>query len=140
MLDNHASYKYETPYIFPLAITRCFINGTINLKYSTTKNSYNIHQNKTYKSDANVEDTNPEYLYDNVNIWLPVIYFRIILKLGNKVYTRISTETLELNHIGRAHECFHEEVVSSQQATLYVNRIGDALRKRFLTIQMLLTF
>ena len=29
ILNNHAAYKYETPYMGSFAITRCFTNGTI---------------------------------------------------------------------------------------------------------------
>ena len=31
MLTNHTSYKYETPYMVPFLITRCFTNGSVNL-------------------------------------------------------------------------------------------------------------
>ena len=92
-------------------ITRCFTNGTVNLQYGPTKIRYNIRRIKPYKYDTNVEDINPENMYDEVNILSPVIYFRIILKLGNKVYNWIRTETLTLNHLGHALEVFHDEVI-----------------------------
>ena len=32
MLDNHAAYKYETPYIEPFVITQCWTNGKVTLQ------------------------------------------------------------------------------------------------------------
>ena len=69
MLNNHAAYKYETPYKVPFLITQCFTNGTVNLQHGVTKIRYNIRQINPYKSDTNVEDINPENMYDEVNIW-----------------------------------------------------------------------
>ena len=37
LLTNHATYKYETPYKGPFAITRCFTNGMVNLQYGPYK-------------------------------------------------------------------------------------------------------
>ena len=50
-------------------------------------------------------------MYDNVNIRSPVIYFCIILKLGEKVYNRMITETLTLIHLGCTREVFHDYVI-----------------------------
>ena len=51
----------------------------------------------------------------------------------------MSTETLTLNHLGRAHEVFHNRVIFLTTGCALI-RIGDAFRNRFLTILMCLTF
>ena len=56
MLDNHAAYKYETPYKGPFVITQCLTNGPVTLKCSGTKNGYNICRIKPHTSDTNIED------------------------------------------------------------------------------------
>ena len=76
---------------------------------------------------------------DVVNILLLVIYFRVTLKLGNKVYNRMSTETLALSHIGHAHEVFHGEVIFFTWDAPQISRIGYVLRRRVLTILTCLT-
>ena len=68
MLNNHAAYKYETPYKGPFVIKRCLPMGTVNLQYGLTKIRYNIRHIRSYKSDLNVEDVNPKNMYDDVNI------------------------------------------------------------------------
>ena len=42
MLTYHTAYKYETPYKGPFVITRCFTNGTVNLKYGATEIRHNL--------------------------------------------------------------------------------------------------
>ena len=37
MLDNHAAYKYGTPYKGPFLTMRCWTNGTVTLQYVPTK-------------------------------------------------------------------------------------------------------
>ena len=49
------------------------------------------------------------------------------------------TETLTLNHLGRAREFFITKSFSPQQATPYVTKIGETLRKRVLIILTCLT-
>ena len=56
MLAYHTAYKYETPYKGTFVITRCFTNGTVNLKYGATEIRHNICCIKPYKSDTKVED------------------------------------------------------------------------------------
>ena len=56
---------------------------------------------------------------DGVNILSPVIYFGIIINLGNKLYNQMSTDTLTLNCLGRAHEVFMTELFSSNTLGLY---------------------
>ena len=43
------------------------------LQYGLTNSRHTICHIKPYTSDTNVEDINPEYIYDNVNILSPVI-------------------------------------------------------------------
>ena len=87
-------------------ITQCWTNVTVILQCDTTKSRHNIRRIKPYKSDTNVEDINIENIYDNFNTLSPAIYFHIILKLGNKVYNRMSTDNFSLIHIGRSREVF----------------------------------
>ena len=87
MINNHAAYKYETPHKGPFTIMRCFTSGTVNLQYDPTKIRYNIRWIKIYKSDTNVEDLNPEKMYDQVNILSSVLYFSIILNIGKYIYS-----------------------------------------------------
>ena len=68
MLNKHTAIKYETPYTGPVVITRCFANGMVNLQCYEIQIKYNIHRIKPYKSDANIEDINPENISDDVNI------------------------------------------------------------------------
>ena len=49
---------------------------------------------------------------DYVNIRSPVIKLHVILKLGNKVYNQMSTETLTLNNHGHACEFWHDDASS----------------------------
>ena len=51
MLNNHAAYKYETPYKDPFLITRCCTNGAVNIQYGPTQIISNIRHIKLYKSD-----------------------------------------------------------------------------------------
>ena len=67
MFNNHYAYKYETPYKGPFVIMRYFTNDTVNLQYGPTKNRYNIRWINPYKYDTNVEDINPENMYDEIN-------------------------------------------------------------------------
>ena len=106
MINNHAAYKYETPYKGPFVITQCWTNGTVTLQYGPTKIRYNIGRNNPYTSDTNNEDITPENMYDDVRIWSPVIYFRITLKLENKLYNKMITEILALINLGHARDFF----------------------------------
>ena len=42
MLDNHAAYKYETPYKRPFVITQWWTNGTFTLQCGAIKIRYNF--------------------------------------------------------------------------------------------------
>ena len=55
MLNNHDAYKYETPYKGSFWIVKYWAIGTVTLQYVPTKNRYNIHWIKTYKSDTNIK-------------------------------------------------------------------------------------
>ena len=66
--NNHAEYKYETPYKGPSSITGCFTNVMVNLQYILIKIRHKIRQIKPYKPDTNVEDINPLNMCDDVNI------------------------------------------------------------------------
>ena len=68
MLNNHAAYKYETPYKGSFVITRCWNNAIVTLQYCPIIFRYNIHRIKPYKSDTNFEDINLKNMYDDVNI------------------------------------------------------------------------
>ena len=68
MINNHAAYKYKTPYKGTFVIKRCFTNGMVKLQYGATEIRYNIRRIKPYKYDTNVEYINPENMYDNVNV------------------------------------------------------------------------
>ena len=94
IFNNHASYKYEIPYMGQLGIMQCWNNDTANLQYGATKIGYNIRRIKPYKSDTNIEDFTAENFSDDVKIWSPVMYFCIILNLWHKVYSFIRTGTL----------------------------------------------
>ena len=54
MLNNHARYKYETPYKGPFVIKQYWTNDKVALQYGPTKIRHNI------LSDRNIEDINPE--------------------------------------------------------------------------------
>ena len=78
MFNNSAAYKYEKPYKGLFGITQCWTNGTVTLQCVVMKIRYNIRLIKPYKYDTSVEYINPENIYDNFNILLPVIYLCII--------------------------------------------------------------
>ena len=40
----------------------------VELQYGATKNRYNIHHIKPYRSDTKVEDINTEYTDDDVDV------------------------------------------------------------------------
>ena len=56
ILDNHAAYKYETPYKGPFVTTQCWTAGTFILQCVETKIRYNICRIKLHTSDTNIED------------------------------------------------------------------------------------
>ena len=56
MLNNHAAYKYKTPYKGPFGITQCWTNYAVILQYGATKIRYNTCHIKPHTSDTNVED------------------------------------------------------------------------------------
>ena len=67
MINNSTLFKYETPHKGQFVITRYFTVGTVNC--SMVKSIWSsIRQIKPYKSDTNVEDINPENMYEKVNI------------------------------------------------------------------------
>ena len=68
MLNNHTTYKYDTPYKGHFVITQCFTNCTLMLQYGVTEISYNMRCIKPYKSDTKVEDFNSINFVDAVNI------------------------------------------------------------------------
>ena len=68
MLSNNTAYKYETTFKIPFMITQCWTNGTVTLQCGQTQISHNIRRINAYKSDTNVEDINPENMYNDVNI------------------------------------------------------------------------
>ena len=116
MLTNNNSYKYETPYKGSLVITQCCTNGTATVQYGPIQiRKYNCWI-KPYRSDKNVEDINNENMYDDsqnmITTYIPLYY---ILKLINKVYNQIQTETLALIHIGGDHEVFMMELFFSYE-------------------------
>ena len=58
MLDNHAAYRYETPYKVPFVITQCWTNGMFKSQCGAIKISDNIRLIKPYTYYTNVEDIN----------------------------------------------------------------------------------
>ena len=68
MLNNHAAYKYKTPYKGPFFITRCWANGAIRIQYDLIQIRHNIRRIEPYKYDTNVEDIKPKNMCDYVNI------------------------------------------------------------------------
>ena len=60
MINNHAAYKYETPYKGHFFIKKCCTNGTVALQYGVIKIRCNMFFIKPYKSYTNIEDINPE--------------------------------------------------------------------------------
>ena len=94
---------------------------------------------KPYISYRNVGDINPKNMCDDDNILLPVIYFRLIVKLGNKLCSNMSMENFMLSHLGCARKVFHDKVIFFTWNTRQVTRIGDALRRRGLTSLTCLT-
>ena len=56
MLNNDATFKYETPYKVPFDIMQFWANGTVTLQCGAIKMKHNIHRIKPYKSDTNIED------------------------------------------------------------------------------------
>ena len=67
MLNNHAAYKYGTPYKFTFLIMRFFTNGMVNIQYGPKMLGI-LYVGLSYKSDTNVEDINPKVMCDDVNI------------------------------------------------------------------------
>ena len=59
----------------------------------------------------------------------------IILNIGKKVYDRMITETLMLNHICHACEVFHDDVIFFHIGCSFTIT-GDTLRKTVLRIIM----
>ena len=68
MINNSATYKYETPYKGKFLITQCFNNIMVTLKCGAMKITYNIRLIKPYRSDTNVENFTVENMYDDVSI------------------------------------------------------------------------
>ena len=68
MMTKHTSYIYVTLYNGPFMITQCFTNGMVILQCVTTRNRYNIHHIKLYKSDTKVEYISSKNMSDNVSI------------------------------------------------------------------------
>ena len=68
MLNNHAAYKYETPYKGPFVIKKRWNNSTVILQYDTSKMRYNMRRIKPYTYDRNVGNINPKDMCDDENI------------------------------------------------------------------------
>ena len=117
MLTNNTTYKYETPYKVPFMITWCCANGTVTLQCGPTQ----IRQPYTF--DTNIEDNIIEKYVRRCQYMItsniPLYY---ILNIENKVYNRMSTETLTLISIGREIAFFMTNSFSSQRAAPYVTR------------------
>ena len=63
MIDNHAAYKYETPYKGSFVIMKCCTHGTVALQCFAIKIRYNICPIKPHTSDTNVDYLNVENNY-----------------------------------------------------------------------------
>ena len=68
MLNNHAAYKYEIPYMIPFVITQYWTNVMVTLQCGAIQIWHNIRLIIPYKSGTNIEYINPENMYDGVNI------------------------------------------------------------------------
>ena len=139
MLAYHAVYKYEMPYKGLFLITWCFTKVMVNLQYGLIQIRHNIRRIKPYKSDTNIEDINPKNMCDDINIWSPVLYFCIVIKIGNKVCNQATQEYLDVNSYRsgtRNFSWWHHFLHMDWAFT----RIGDAFRKRILLILMCLNF
>ena len=60
IINNHAAYKYETPYKGPFVVTQCWTNGTVTLRCGSKTIGHNIRRIYPYTSDTNVEYINIE--------------------------------------------------------------------------------
>ena len=56
MLNNHAAYKYETPYKGQFLKTQCQTNGMVALQCGETKIVYNMCCINPHTPDTKVED------------------------------------------------------------------------------------
>ena len=75
MLDNNASFKYETTYKSPFYIKKCCINDMVILQCGAIKIRYNICHIKWYAFDINVEDIKCWKIYMMIVAYdLPFIY------------------------------------------------------------------
>ena len=79
-------------------INQCWTNGTVPLQCGAIKIRYNISHIKSYTSDTNVEDINPEkYLrlcqHMNDQLYNSVLY----IKACNKLYNQMHTETFDMD-------------------------------------------
>ena len=63
MINNHATYKCETPNKSPFVITQCWTNGTVTFQCGEITIRYKICRIKIYTFDINIEDINPETNY-----------------------------------------------------------------------------
>ena len=68
ILNNSTAYKYKTAYKGTFVITHFCPNSTIKLQCCVIRIINNISRLKLYTSDTNVEDNNPENMYEHVNI------------------------------------------------------------------------
>ena len=68
MLTYHTAYKYETLYMGPIVITKCFTNGTVKLQCGATQITYNIRCINQYKYDTKIDDSSSKNMCDDVNI------------------------------------------------------------------------
>ena len=68
MLNNHAAYKYETPYKGLFVIILFFTNSTVNIQYGQIQIRHDIRWINPFKYDANIEDINHKNMCDYVNI------------------------------------------------------------------------
>ena len=60
MLNDHAAYKYETPYKGVFVITKFWTTFKVTLQYDAIQIMYNTRHIKPYKYVTNVKDINPE--------------------------------------------------------------------------------
>ena len=122
VLTNNSAYKYETTYNGPFLKTQYWTNGTVTLQCGPIKLGiiYVVLMHLNMIQTLNILKFKICMMI--VNIWSPVIYFCITLKLGIKVYNIIRTETLKLIHIGHAREFFRYDVIFFTRALPYITR------------------
>ena len=74
MRDNHASYKYASPYKSPFMITQCQTNDTVTLQCVMMQIRYNIRCIKPHESGTNIEGINLKLMVDNATLVNYLLY------------------------------------------------------------------